>query len=107
NAADARIKTSSDILLTHSSRSRSVINRISTQFNQSEPLSCPAPFDATNGGAGYSGNLSLLVSARFTSNSPKSSDGLMIVVGAPPDRLLTSGSSPAAIKSLLIARTSS
>src|SRR6202166_5397957 len=88
-SADARIKTSSDILLTHSSRSRRVINRISTQKNnQSEPLSCVALVDATKGGAGYSGNLSLLVSARLTSSSPNSSDGLMIVVGAPPDRLL-------------------
>ena len=34
-----------------------------------------------NGGAGYSGNLSLLVSARFTCNSSNNSDGAITVEG--------------------------
>src|SRR5215472_6331293 len=59
------------------------------------------------GGGGYSGNLSLLVSARFTSSSSKSRDGLMTVVGTPPGRLLTSGSLPAAIRAVRRARVSS
>src|ERR1043166_3175172 len=59
-----------------------------------------------NGGAGYSGTLSLLVSARFTCNSSNSRDGAITVDEIPPVRLLTSGSLPAALKSLRNARTS-
>src|SRR5690348_4559274 len=59
------------------------------------------------GGAGYSGSLSLLVSARFTSSSSNRSDGLMTVVGTPPGRLLTKGSLPAAITAVRSARVSS
>src|SRR5205807_3637010 len=59
------------------------------------------------GGGGYSGNLSLLVSARLTSSSSKRSDGLMTVVGMPPGRLLTRGALRAAIAAARRARVSS
>src|SRR3989442_5467181 len=110
NAADARMKTSSVMRLSHSSLSRIVMGMLVHssqssvfQVKKSKPetgrlrLKTAVPVKVlttenyffASGGAGYSGNLSLLGSARFTSSSSNSSDGLITVVGTPTGRVLT------------------